>query len=267
MAITKKKRRFPWGIVIVVVIVLGVGGFLGYRYVQAQSSSTALPANLTTSPVTLGDLSATLGASGNVRANQSATLNWTAPGRVGQVAVTKGQKVNSNDTLASLDVTSLQSSSLITAQADLLNAQAALDTLKTSNLAKAQAQQALATAQKALSDAQTARALLNYDRAMNGSLDAAYAELYLAQNTLSKAQTNFDNVQSLQPSDPARANAQAALVTAQQAVNNKQAIVNWYLSGPTQNDIAQADAAVAVAQAQVDALYARWTELEAKRHA
>jgi HlyD family secretion protein len=163
--------------------------------------------------------------------------------------------------LAELDQTSL-AQTIVLAQSDLITAQRNLDTLKSSELAKTQAQQMLANAQKAAKDAKTARDNLSYTRGQNGNIDAAYAELYLAQDALKKAQDRFNTLAERDPSDPARASAQTALVTAQQKVQSKQSIVNWYLDIPSDIDLAQADANLAVAVAQLNDAQREWNRLK-----
>ena len=174
----------------------------------------------------------------------------------------QGDKVKANDVLALLDPTSLTNNNVILAQQDLINAQQAMTDLKESTVVKTTAQQALAVAQKAVSDAQTARDLLNYSRGQNGNADAAWAEYYIAVDQYNRALDKFNKYANLDPSDTARANAQAALVTAQQNVQNKQAIVNWYTSGPSANDIAQADANLALAQSKLADAQRNWDKVK-----
>ncbi len=251
MGVTRRKRKW-WSLplTLAIIVVVGVAGFFVYRYVQAKNQ-TGLPSNLTTVRVTQGTLQATIGASGNVYTNQSATLNWQTPGTVGQVNIKQGDHVTKGQILAAIDPTTLTNPTAMNAQQNLAAAQQAYNNLMQSTTTLAQAQLTLAQAQQAVTDAQTARDLLNYSRAGNGNADAAQAEYYLAVDAYNKALTKFQNVQNRAPSDPAYASAQAALVAAQQTMQQKQAILNWYLSGPTANDIAQADATLALAQAKL----------------
>lgn len=248
--INRKHKKWSLPITIVVIVAVLGAAFFTYSYVSAQSAS-GVPSNLTTVKVTLGSLQATVGASGNVYSNQTATLNWSTSGRIATLNVKQGDKVTAGEVLATLDPTSLTDNNVILAQQNLITAQQNLQNLKDSTVARANAQLALAQAQQAVTDAQNARDLLNYSRGQNGNADAAWAEFYLAENAYNKALDNFNKLANLDPSDPARASAQAALVAAQQTMQAKQAIVNWYTSGPTTNDVAQADAALAVAQAKL----------------
>src|SRR5512135_2002420 len=162
MGVTKRKRKW-WSLplTLAIIVVVGVAGFFGYRYVQAKNQ-TGLPSNLTTVRVTQGTLQATIGASGNVYTNQSATLTWQTPGVVGQLNIKQGDHVKKGEVLAALDPTSLTNTTAMNAEQNLAAAQQAYNNLMQSNTAKAQAQLALTQAQKAVTDAQTARDLLNY---------------------------------------------------------------------------------------------------------
>jgi len=252
MAKTNKRNRKWWSLplTLLIIVVVAAVAFFTYRTVNAQSAS-GLPSNLTTVKVTQGSLQATVGASGNVYANQTANINWATAGRIATINVKQGDTVKAGQVLATLDPTSLTDNNVILAQQNLITAQQNLQNLKDSTVTQANAQLALAQAQQALADAQQARALLNYSRGQNGNADAAWAEFYLAQDAYNKALDKFNKLQNLPVNDPNRASAQAALVQAQQTMQQKQAIVDWYTSGPTANDIAQADANVAVAQAKL----------------
>jgi len=93
-----------------------------------------------------------VGATGSVRANQTAILAWQTTGRIEAINVKVGDEVTVNQVLATLARDSL-SPSIISAQADLITAQKNLDELKTSSAQAAQAQLNLANAQKNLEDA------------------------------------------------------------------------------------------------------------------
>ena len=174
----------------------------------------------------------------------------------------QGDTVKAGDVLATLDPTTLTNNSVILATQDLINAKQALQDLKNSTLSKATAQQNLAAAQKAAADAQNARDVLNYSRGSNGNADAAWAQYYIAVDNYNKALDRFNNLANLDPTDPNRASAQAALVAAQQVVQSRQATVNWYTSGPSANDIAQADATLSVAQAKLADAHRTWDQVK-----
>jgi HlyD family secretion protein len=111
-----------------------------------------------------GNLVATVGATGTVRAQQSATLNWQTSGTVETVNVKVGDRVKQDDVLASLEKTSLPQN-VILAEADLVSAQKALDDLLNSDTNRAQALINLKKAQDAY------QAAYDYRQSLNGKVD------------------------------------------------------------------------------------------------
>ena len=103
-----------------------------------------------------GNLTATIGATGTVRAKQTATLIWQAAGTVDTVNVKVGDNIPANFVMAYLQKTSLPQS-VIMAEADLASAQKDLDDLLNSDTALAQAAVNLRDAQEAYDKAQNCR--------------------------------------------------------------------------------------------------------------
>jgi len=118
-------RRF-FTIVIVLAVLIG-GGYLLRNY-MADRANEQMTADLQTEKVRVGSLEASIGATGTVRSNQSSLLIWQTTGIVDEVNVTLGQTVEAGDLLAAIKQSSLPQN-IILAQADLVNAQKALDDL------------------------------------------------------------------------------------------------------------------------------------------
>lgn len=108
-----------------------------------------------------GNLTATVGATGTVRARQTATLVWQTTGTVEDVNVIIGDEVQAGDVLASLSKQSLPQN-IILAEAELVSAQQALEDLLDSDTARAQAWIALRAAEDAYEKAYDYRDALNY---------------------------------------------------------------------------------------------------------
>jgi HlyD family secretion protein len=143
--------------ILIVVLVLGVAASAIF---YVRRSKAEAPTQYQTSTIERGNLTATIGATGTVRAKQSATLVWQAAGTVEKVTVKVGDHVNVNHELASLSKTSLPQS-VILAEADLASAQKTLDDLVASNTAEAQAVITLRDAQTAYDKAANWREELN----------------------------------------------------------------------------------------------------------
>ena len=128
-----------WIILIIAVLIIA-GGFYIFGPLREQRQATA-SAEYQTVTAERGDLTATVGATGVVRANQTALLTWLTSGTVDDVKVGIGEQIVKDQELATLEITSLPQA-IILAQADLVSAQKALDDLLNSQLQRAQALQA-----------------------------------------------------------------------------------------------------------------------------
>lgn len=241
----------------VAVVVVAVGGFFWYR--SSQQSKAAGDYEL--AALERGNLTSIVGATGTVRANQSALLNWQTTGTVESVNVKEGDSVSSGEILANLAPTSL-SQGIVLALADLVTAERNLTNVKESSSAKAQAQLALANAEKALKEAKDKSTSLNWGRGSKENVEYAEAQLALAEKAVDYAQSIYNNLTELAPADPQRARATTALYDAKQARNRALATVNWYKGKPTANDVAEVDAKLAVAQAQFDDATREWNRLK-----
>lgn len=148
---------------------------------------------------------------------------------------------------------------VILAQADLVSAQRALDSLLNSDLARAQAQLSLAQARDALDLAEYR--WRNQQQGYRGSGDTiagARANLVLAQSEVDRAKDGFNLVSGASEDDPRRALALTSLVAARQRRDVAQRQVDWYLGHPNEIDQAVLDANVAIAEAQVDDAEREW---------
>jgi HlyD family secretion protein len=142
-------KKYRTLLLILLVVIIGATVFLVVRNARADTTST-----FQTSPIKRDNLTATIGATGTVRAQQSAVLVWQAAGTVESVRVNVGDTVKTDAVLAELVKSSLPQT-VILAQADLVNAQKSLDNLLNSDTAEAQAVVALRDSKDA------------YDKALN----------------------------------------------------------------------------------------------------
>lgn len=239
-----KRRTLIW----ILVIVLAVGGFFGYRYYRQRQA--ALNVSYKTETLTRGSLTALVGATGTVRANQTAVLNWQTTGSVSKVNVAVGDQVKTGQVLAELDISSLPQN-IISARADLVTAKRNLADLKDSETARAKAQQTLATARKSVEDAQKKVDSKSYTKASQDVIDTAYANYILAQQEVENKQQVFDGMSHLAEDDPNRAAALSALAAAKQKRDISLANYNEAKSKPDQIDINIAQANLDLAKANL----------------
>ncbi len=243
----------------------------------AASNTTSSTASQTTVSINKGSLIASISATGNVRSAQNAILTWQASGKVGQVNVVVGQKVNANDIMAALDPTTLPQS-LLQAKVSVINAQKNLDALlhptelqiaqaksaleqaqqnlndlmNPSPTALAQAEANLLTAQSNVTEAQRVVTALGYDRGTESAITKAKADYLVAQQTVDSLQTRYDNQPGDPATDPGKAQALANLTAA--IANRDKALMylNWYSSPPTAEEIATKKSDLALAQAKLE---------------
>lgn len=203
-------------IVIGLAAVIAVAAII-YFLVIPSLSEVAVPENVPTAPLAADPVSEIVGATGTVSSNQSATLNWKSSGLVGETNIQVGDVVQAGDVLAVLDPGSLSPLDIL-AEADLVNAQRALDNLLKSEVQAASARQAVEAAQEALDDArspdmdQTAalQAIAEAEKTVDeaerklkiltnpvskAALDQAQANLVLAEKKLNDNQKSIDRVQ------------------------------------------------------------------------
>ena len=229
-----KKNRVI--LIILLVVVAAAAIFVVNRNKTANTTT-----QYQTTKVERGNVTATIGATGTVRAKQTAVLVWQAAGTVDEVNVTVGDSVNANDILASLKKTSLPQS-VIMAEADLINAQKSLEDLQNSDTARAQSAIVLRDAQKEYDKAANWREELNgkitiqtivykkifgktvpqveerEDYADAATIKKADEDLALAKAKLDDAQREFDRLKD--GADPVDLAAAQARVDAAQATLN-----------------------------------------------
>lgn len=230
------------------LVVLSVGGYFGYQ--QYQRKQALSEAQFQTVAVERGDLTASVGATGTVRANQTAVLTWRLIGQAGEVNAVIGDNVQAGQSLASLDEKFLPQG-VILARADLVDARRALDQLLNSDVARAQANQALILAQKELDDARKKRESKDYDRALPPTIDQARANLVIAEDAVKRALELYDRVDDRPEDDPVRAEAFAQLAAARNNRDRILANLNWLLGRPDDLEVAEADARVLLAEARL----------------
>jgi len=237
----KNSRARTWIIILVVVVV--VAG-IGIWYFRSRNTSTA-STQYQTVQVEKGTLTATVGATGTVRSNQTAVLTWQNTGTIGMVIVKPGDQIKTGGVLASLLLAPVTQSTLET---NLVTAQENLAEM-TSHESIANAKLAVTTAQTNVTNAQTA--LNNQQYWQNNALiQNYYANMILAKSNLDKAQTAYDNAHGGQYiNNTNQAAAYNTLYTAQIAYNNAKYYYSLYSQAPTQNQQDQTQANLDLANA------------------
>lgn len=228
-----KFSRRTWMIVgsgLILIILLGI--FLrpgGEEVVEFQ-----------TVPVERGTLVASVGATGSVRARQSAALIWQTNGIVDAVNVSVGGSVSQGELLASLARTSLNQS-IILAEADLVSAEKALEDLLTSDTARLEAEKAADEAEKAYEKA------YNWRMTLNGKVEIT--DYFYEFGVLKSRQyKGYASEETIEQADKDLALAESRLEDARRSYDR-------LVSGPDSADVAAAKARVAAAKSTLNLAY------------
>ncbi len=239
----KKKSFISWLIAIlavIVVLVISLGGS-----VKAKQAVT----DTNTAAVTTITRAESIDTSGSLKAQSAASLAWKTNGTVEKININVGDKVKAGDILLRLQPTSA-SANILSAQADLVSANQALDDLLHSNLALAQAQQDLANALDAVDAAQDDVTKIDYRRASDDLITQTQDEIDLANKRISRAEDSYKLVKNRPDGDTLKAQAELNLINARTERDNKIAYLNWYTGTPDSIETAKYNSALAVAQAQ-----------------
>ena len=243
----KKYRNVLIGLL---VVVLAASAFIFVRRSNADPTS-----QFQTAKAERGNLTATIGATGTVRAKQSALLIWQAAGTVDTVNVKVGDNIPSDFVMAYLVKTSLPQS-VIMAEADLADAQKSLNELMSSDTSRAQAVINLRDAQEAFDKAENWRIELDgkihvkkivYKKFRNrkipilkeyrgyadeGTIAKADEDLALAMAKLDDAQREFDLLNNGNMADITAAQAR---VDAAQATLNLARVISPFAGTVTES--------------------------------
>jgi HlyD family secretion protein len=249
-----------WITFLLIIIILGAGGYYVFQRLQQQRQAATI-SGLQTVPAGRGSLTATVGATGTVRANQSAILSWQTSGTVEQINVQVGDQVELDRVLATLAQTSLPQT-IILAQSDLINAQKALDDLTPTELNITKAEQAVANAQKAADDAQTRLDSLGQSPSQT-DIDVAQATVVLAKIQLDRAWDQYKPYQNKPEDNPQRATLYNAWAQAKKKYDAAVTRLNNLLGNVSSTTRSIAESNLAVAKAQLADAQKKLADLKA----
>ncbi|MBN1978899.1 MAG: efflux RND transporter periplasmic adaptor subunit [Anaerolineae bacterium] len=278
-----KRRTILYVILGVVLVAAAVAGILIRSARQAQTTEEEEEALIAV--VERGTLLVAVSASGSIEPQASVDLAFETPGRVAEVYVKVGDRVETGDALAQLDTRQMalqvyQAQSALTlakarlaqleagpqpaeiaaaeanlraAQAQVSGAVASLDQLKAGPTAS---QIADAETRVAQAELQHKLAQLEYDRVVattddEDAITQANYDLYIAEKSLVAAQAALDSARAGVNADELRA-AQANVEAALAQQDAAQARLDLLLAGPTEEQVADARAQVERAQAALE---------------
>jgi HlyD family secretion protein len=277
----RKKILWTSGILLGVVVIAAVALSLLNGGGPNLPPTTLTSGDYQTEAAQIGILADTVSSTGTVEAGQLAILSWQTTGIVEEVSVAEGEQVERGDILATLQLNSVPET-VISAQADLLEAKQGLEDFYASyeGVDFAEAEQAVAEAQDAYEDAlYTYNSLISPANDM--AIENAYADVILAELDMREAlrdykkydgkpDYNINRIHTFQQyydlklvydaavrtynslsgtgTDTQILVAQANVAVSEQAFQAAQAEYEGLLTGPSEEEIAAAEAKVAAAE-------------------
>lgn len=192
-------------------------------------------------------------ASGRVVPARKAQIVSLSGGRVEAVYVSLGEQVEEGQALVKLSGEERHLAAVEAARVEVLASEQSLKALQeNTEQARTAAQLRLANAQKALDEAEKRRASKEFRNGSQSTIDAARADVILAQNTLENAEEAYNAVADSAEDNPNRAAALSALANARKAYDRAVANLNYLLAMPDEIAVAQAEAELQAARAEVE---------------
>jgi HlyD family secretion protein len=237
VAIEKKKKSIKnrSGLLILIGVALIAIAFFGWRLWQNRQKINAIVENIETEPYHRQTLFANVYGTGTIEPAQTAFLTWSTNGVVGDVFVSVGSIVKKDQPLIALDPDSL-SVEILQAENDLINAQNALDDLHDnwgSDLAQAKLD--LLNAQEMLDKMDRQREIMNYQRCSSERIEDYETLRDLAEELYQRIPSGYTL----------------------QAINTAQANLNYCLADYSDEEIAEAELQLELAESKVDVLQDR----------
>jgi multidrug efflux pump subunit AcrA (membrane-fusion protein) len=239
-------------VLVLVILIIAGGGYAYYSFFY-EKQEVIEEATLQTSRTRQGDLIIYASGSGTVIAGDEIELGFGTSGSIAEILVQVGDEVHAGDVLAVQADREQLEATVASDQLTLRNAEKALqDLYDDADLVTSLALLDLAQAQETLEDVEyTWYVMQEGNRASQSTIDAAKAELVLAQNRLDQAQEEYNKQYGKSKDNPARAQAISNLAAAQANYDAKLRNLNWYLGAPSEIDQALLDADVAMAKARL----------------
>jgi len=274
-----KNKKVVWITIMILVIVVVVGGYYAYTtYFLPEETETAETSQVQTAVARVGDLTVFASAVGSVVPATEFGVGFDESGTLTEVLVSVGEEVQEEQVLARLDTGKSEEEialSVSQAKLNVLNAQnalddiyasaqmdaalalqaveeaqQALDDLNNTELQQAQALQTVAEAEQAVSDAER---VYNSVRATasQSDIDAAKAEMVLAESSLKDARQKFNEYADKPDTNLIKANLQLKLNSAQSAYDSTLSYYNALTSTGSNLDREASEADLLTAQAQL----------------
>jgi HlyD family secretion protein len=271
------RNKYLW-ISLGVILIIVIGGYYAFQYFSANNAQASETPQVQTAVARLGDLTVFATGAGEVIPAKEVNLGFEESGTLSELPVKVGDQVQTGDVIARLETNQSEDEialaladanlNVLTAQQalddiyasveidaaqallDVEQAEQALEDLQNSDLRKAQAMQAVAEAQEGVKQAERTYNAVR-STADQTTIDAAYAELVLAEKRLKDQEAKFDDYVNKKDEDLGKANAQLKLSAAQSAYDSALRYYNAVTGTGSELDQELSSADLATAQANL----------------
>lgn len=238
---SKSPKWLLWLLGVIVVLGLSAGGYFYVQAKKAASATTSEP-TLQTATVRQGDLTISATGSGSVIPSVELSFGFETSGKLIELAVNVGDKVEAGQLLAVLDDES-QQLALQQAKRTLLEL--------TSPSAIATAMAAAASAQQDVYDAIASRYDLNA-KVSDDTVKYYLTNFYLRKADYETALKRWKKLADYEMENPVKAHAYQALYAAKQNLESAEKEYKYYLNyAPDKVEVDATNAAVAQAEARL----------------
>ena len=271
------RSKYLW-LSIGVILLIGAGIYYAIDYFSANSVEASEAPQVQTSVVRNGELTVFATGAGQVIPVSEVNLGFDEAGTLAELLVKIGDQVQEGEVIARLETSQTEDEialALADARLNLLTAQQALDDIyATTQIDAAQALIAVEDAEQALEDllngdlreaqalqaiAEAEEAVYQAERSYNATrstadqstIDAAYAELVLAEKRFKDQEAKFDDYANKPDEDLGKANAQLKLSEAQAAYDSALRYYNAVTGTGSELDLELTAAELATAQANL----------------
>jgi HlyD family secretion protein len=271
------RNRYLW-ISLGVILLIVVGGYYAYDYFSTENEAVSETPQVQTAVARSGDLTVFATGAGQVIPASVVNLGFDEAGALSEVLVKIGDQVQPGEVLARLETNQTEdeialalaeaelnviiaqqslddvydSVQVDTAQAllDVEAAEQALEDLLNGDLRLAQALQAVAEAEEDVNQTERSYNAVR-STADQSTIDAAYAELVLAEKKLKDQEAKFDDYANKPDEDLGKANAQLKLTAAQSAYDSALRYYNAVTGTGSELDLDSSSANLSAAQAKL----------------
>ncbi len=254
-------------VLVIIVIAGAASGYYYYRTVYA-AAPVATETPVQTATVRRGSLVISATGTGTIIAAKELGVGFDESGVLLELNVAVGDKVKQGDVLARLQTKNTEESIALAvsdAELSVVKYQQALDDLLNADMTLdlAKAKMAVIDAQTTLTDVTAERERMNYQRCLDSAIESYEAQYLSALNAYQQIKERYnENYAPLSDNDPERLNALASLYAAEERVQTALINYNWCKGTASESEIAEADANVALADAQLKAAETEVARLE-----